>query len=91
MKEDVKFCGFVDCDREFKPRQYTQIYCCPECRKAAKKLEAQQKKLKKTADNTAKFKPVFEFIKKHHEETGELLSYGKAEALIQLRKAGYKR
>lgn len=91
MKDELRVCEWMDCERLFKPRHGGHKFCCSECREAYTVWEAKEKRRRKTVDTAAKFRPVFAFIKKHHEETGELLSYGKAEALMRLKKWGSKR
>ena len=86
MSEEMRICAFVDCDREFKPKHFNQVYCCIECRMDDKKWKARQKRLRKTIDTTAKFSPVNAYIKQHYEETGEWLSYGKAVVLMEQKK-----
>ena len=75
-----KECAY--CEIEFTPKTTVQRFCCAACREA---YERENRK-KKKEDPIAKFKPVMDFIQNHYEETGVLLSYGKAEALIMLKK-----
>ena len=91
MNEEVRFCAWIDCEREFTPRHVNQKYCCAKCRVLATKWAERQKRLRKTEDTSVMFNPVFEFIKKHREETGELLSYGKAVLLMEMKKGRKKK
>jgi hypothetical protein len=91
MKEEVSICAWMDCEREFKPRHGGHKFCCRECREAFTLWNAREQRRRKTVDTTARLRPVFAFIKQHQEETGELLSYGKAVLLMELKKGRSKR
>lgn len=79
FKERIcKFCGL-----RYTPRHVSQKFCCKDCRKQAQKEAYQEKAHPKYSDPNEKFKPVFDFIKKHYEETGEHLKYGQAVLLME--------
>jgi hypothetical protein len=83
------------CNNIFKKRHPNQKRCSKECMQVAfglyqeeYRLNGKRKKTaqKKKTEKKSKFTPVNEFIKQHYEETGELLSYGKAVVLMERKK-----
>jgi hypothetical protein len=69
------------CGRVFIAKAPVAKFCSQECRDCIKGIRKTAEKVK--AHTKSKFAPVNEFIKKHYEETGVYLTYGKAVVLME--------
>lgn len=78
-REDECYC----CGATYVATSPAQKYCCKECQRLGKEnnIEAWSQRVRE--EMKAKFAPVDEFAKKHYEETGEYLTYGKAVLLME--------
>ena len=88
MEEIKKMkCKYKECQKEFIPKTYNQVYCCHECQLKNKTnlydiyKERSKKNKKCEKPNTNKsdsWEKVNNFIKEYQEKTGRYISYGKA-------------
>lgn len=83
MPFEIMICKYSPCSREFLPKREGQKFCCGDCRREWFKENYRKKEEPQPVDPNEKFKPVFDFIKKHYEETGEYLQYGDAVLLME--------
>ena len=78
-REDECLC----CGATYIATSPTQKYCCKECQKLTKDNNIEKWSQRVRTETEARFAPVNEFVKRHYEETGEFLTYGKAVVLME--------
>ena len=80
--KDCAYCG-----TEFRARGHAQKYCTADCRRMAEREQSNEARRKATESERA-VNEVLKFAEAYKRENGVYLSYGRAAALMDKRKAG---